>query len=274
MSATDKTYTYRCGEKVELTKSPDQFVVRTAPENLQDCCFSQAERVSPASYKLTTTAEELDNAMTKARETAVTHHAYYTADTGEEFLITDRIFVTFKDAPTAGQLDEFSGRYGLVKKESYSDKDFLFQLTEHTAMNPLKLVVQLMENDPLVANAENDLNHRLKAYQFQVPSDPHYIQWHLHHRLSDAAFDPRSSARCEDAWRLLDHFGSADVVVGVTDDGCKTDHPDFNSPGKFAGWGYFRGSRLVKREDIDADAAQMYKTGSNHETSCADANAK
>lgn len=142
MSATDKTYTYRCGEKVELTKSLDEFVVRAAPENLQDCCFSHAERVSPASYKLTATAEELDSAMAKARETAVTHHAYYTADTDEEFLITDRVFVTFKDAPAAEQLDDFTGRYGLVKKESYSDKDYLFQLTGHTGMNPLKLVVQ------------------------------------------------------------------------------------------------------------------------------------
>lgn len=270
MNVTDKTYTYRCGEKVELTKSPNEFVVRAAPESLQDCCFSHAERVSPASYKLTATAEELDNAMTNARETAVTHHAYYTADVGEEFLITDRVFVTFKDTPTAEQLDEFSGRYGLVKKESYSDKDFLFQLTEHTAMNPLRLVVQLMENEPLVANAENDLNHRLKAYQFQVPSDPSYIrQWHLHHRLSDPAFDPRSSARCEDAWRLLDHYGSTDVVVGVTDDGCKIDHPDFNSPGKFAGWGYFRGTRLIVHGDVDANSADMYQTGADHGTSCA-----
>ena len=68
---------------------------------------------------------------------------------------------------------------------------------------------------------------------------------------------------------MLNHFGRFDVVVGVTDDGCKLIHPDFDSPGKFAGWGYFRGTRLVVREDVDANPDEMYKTGSNHGTSCA-----
>lgn len=270
MSSDNRIYTYRCGEKVELTKSPDEFVVRTAPENLQDCCFKRAEQVSSASYKLTAEAGELESSMEKARKTAVAHHAYYTADTGEEFLITDRIFVTFKAALTAEQIDAFAGRYGLVQKESYSDRDYLFQLTEHTGMNPVKLVVQLMENDSLVENAENDLNQRMKSYQFQVPTDPSYLrQWHLHTRLNNPAFDSRSSSRCEDAWLILDHFGSFDVVVGVTDDGCKLNHPDFSSAGKFAGWGYFRGNRLIVREDIDANPDEMYKPGANHGTACA-----
>lgn len=270
MHSDNKTYTYRCGEKIALTKSADEFVVRTAPENLRGCRYTQAEQVSPASYKLTTQAAELDSAMSQARETAVTHHAYYADATGEEFLITDRVFVTFKAALTPEQIDLFAGRYGLIQKETYSERDYLFQLTEHTGMNPVKLVVQLMENEPLVESAENDLNHRLKTYQFQVPADPGYVrQWHLHDRFSNPAFDSRASARCEEAWRILNHFGSFDVVVGVTDDGCKINHPDFDSPGKFAGWGYFRGSRLVVRDDIDADAAQMYRTGANHGTSCA-----
>ncbi|MGR9052108.1 MAG: proprotein convertase P-domain-containing protein, partial [Gammaproteobacteria bacterium] len=124
--------------------------------------------------------------------------------------------------------------------------------------------------DDAVESAENDLNHRLTTYQYQTPNDPSYIkQWHLHNRLDDPAFDGRASARCEDAWRALDHFGSFDVVVGVTDDGCRIDHPDFNSQGKFAGWGYFRGSRLIVREDIDAVGSEMYKEGANHGTSCA-----
>ena len=264
------TYTYRNGEKLELTKSPDEFVVRTAPINLPTTRFSRAEQVSPASFKLTTNPADLDAAMAIARETAVAHHAYYTADTDEEFLITDRVFVTFKATPTTDELDVFSGRYGLVKKEAYGDKDFLFQLTEHTGMNPVRLVTELTEKDDSVERAENDLNHRANAYQFQPPVDPSYNrQWHLHNHFNHPAFDTRASARCEDAWRALDHFGSFDVVVGVTDDGCKVDHPDFNSPGKFAGWGYFRGSRLVVREDIDANPAQMYIAGANHGTSCA-----
>lgn len=92
---------------------------------------------------------------------------------------------------------------------------------------------------------------------------------HLHTRFSDRSFDPRSSSQCEDAWRILDNFGSGSVVVGVTDDGCKLDHADFDSPDKFAGWGYFRGRRQIKNIDIDADPKKMYTLGENHGTSCA-----
>ena len=49
----------------------------------------------------------------------------------------------------------------------------------------------------------------------------------------------------------------------------KLDHQDFNSAGKFAAWGYFRGERLVNNTDIDAQPGEMYKSGSNHGTSCA-----
>jgi subtilisin family serine protease len=158
----------------------------------------------------------------------------------------------------------------LVLKQRYGDRDYLFQLTDHTGMNPVKLVVKLTEEEPIVESAEHDLNRRASMFQFILPTDPSFArQWHLHRRLADPAFDTRSSCRAEDAWRLLDGFGSPDVVIGVTDDGCKLDHPDFNGPDKFAGWGYLRGERLVTNSDIDADPQEMYKSGSNHGTSCA-----
>jgi subtilisin-like proprotein convertase family protein/subtilisin family serine protease len=270
MNSINETYTYRGGEKLALKKSPNEFVVRATPEKLQQHGITEAEKISPSSSRVTTSEDQLDTVMDQTRNVATTHHAYYEAETGKEFLITDRILVTFRDTLPAEKVDEFAGRYGLIKKEIYSDRDYLFQLTTHTGMNPVKLVVELTENEPLVESAENDLNYRMQTYQFAVPTDPSYTrQWHLHSRLNDPAFDPRSSSRCEDAWRALDHFGSFDVVVGVTDDGCKLSHPDFDSPGKFAGWGYFRGTRLIVREDVDANPAEMYKTGSNHGTSCA-----
>jgi subtilisin-like proprotein convertase family protein len=137
-------------------------------------------------------------------------------------------------------------------------------------MNPVKLVVALTENDPLVAMAENDLNYRAKKRQLALPTDPAYArQWHLHGHFNHASVDPQANARCEGAWQLLESFGSRDVVVGVTDDGCKLDHPDFDSSGKFAGWGYFQGTRLVTRGEVDAQASAMYQQGANHGTSCA-----
>ena len=272
MAESQETYTYRAGQKVRLKKEPDQFVVRAAPEKVEeDLGISDAEQVSPASSRVTVRAPDLEVMMSQARHIAPTHHAYRTVETDEEFLITDRVFVTFRDPLPVEEIDAFIARYSLVLLEKYSDRDYLFQLTDHTGMNPVKLVVKLMEDEPLVELADHDLNYRVSTYQmFNLPSDPSYPQqWHLHTRLMDDQFDPRSSARCEEAWMLLESFGSPDVVVGVTDDGCKLDHPDFDSPGKFAGWGYFRGRSLITNIDIEANPAEMYKPGSNHGTSCA-----
>ena len=266
----DRTYTYRDGEQVELEKEPDQFVVRALPDDVAELGIDDAEQVSSGSSRVTVRRTDLEPSMRRARELAPTHHAYRIADTGEEFLITDRVFVTFAEPPAAEQLAEFAGRYGLVQLEEYSPREFLYQVTSHTGMNPVKLIVELTEREPLVERADHDLNLRASTYQSLPPTDPAYArQWHLHTRRVDPAIDPRSSSRCEEAWAILGHGGLPEVVVGVTDDGCKLDHQDFDSPDKFAGWGYFEGTRLVRRGDADADPAKMYQAGSNHGTSCA-----
>lgn len=269
MNKSAKTYTYRGGEKVALEKSPDQMVVRALPASLDDVAIASSEQVSSASTRINTRGADLDTLMERSRVVAPTHHAYYEADSGSEFLITDRIFVTFKEALSDQDVDAFAGRYALVKKATYSDRDYLFQLTNHTGMNPVKLVVKLTEDEPYIEAAEHDLNQRMNAEQFSVPTDPDYPrQWHLHTHLNNPDFDVRSSALCENCWRLMNGFGSNEVVVAVSDDGCKLDHHDFDSADKFASWGYLRGSRLVTPVDIDADPQQMYKAGSNHGTSC------
>lgn len=270
MPQDEKTYTYRGGRRLDLGKRRDQAVVRTAPERIRDPAVFRTERVSSGSVRITTHPSELEPVMERARELAPTHHAYYDLETGQEFLITDRVLVSFRGTPTPAEVDAFAARYGLVQREKYTDRDYLFQLTDHTGMNPVKLVVRLMEEEPMVELAEHDLNQRMHKYAFTPPADPAYArQWHLHTRFTDPEFDPRASTRCEEAWSLLGHFGSADVVVALTDDGCRLDHPDFDTPDKFAGWGYLRGTRLVTSEDFDADPDQMWMPGANHGTSCA-----
>jgi subtilisin-like proprotein convertase family protein/subtilisin family serine protease len=269
MSGTEKTYTYRAGERIELDKSPDQLVVRALPEGLDDAEILESEQVSSASTRLRTRAVELESVMNRNRGVAPTHHAYYESASGAEFLITDRVFVTFREPLADEQVDAFAGRYGLLKKAVYSDRDYLFQLTNHTGMNPVKLVVKLMEEEPQVELAEHDLNQRMSTYGVPVPTDPEYSrQWHLHSNFNDPDYDPRSCALCQDAWDLLDSYGNDDVVIAVSDDGCKLDHIDFDSAGKFADWGYLRGERLITSADIDADPDEMYKPGSNHGTAC------
>lgn len=264
------TYTYRGGRRIELDKSADEFVVRAAPEALDTLGATDLERVSPSSTRGHVAPGDLDATMSRSREIAPTHHAYTVAESGQDFLITDRVFVSFRQALDAQAVAAFAGRYGLLQCERYSDRDFLFQLTNDTGMNPVKLVVKLSEDEPLVEMAENDLNYLAEKQAVVLPTDTDYLrQWHLHGRMNHPQVDPRANARCEAAWQLLEGYGNHDIVVGVTDDGCRLDHPDFDSDGKFAHWGYFVGNRLVTRGEPDANPAGMYQAGANHGTSCA-----
>jgi subtilisin-like proprotein convertase family protein/subtilisin family serine protease len=276
MCAAKKTnpevYTYRGGEKIGLTKAANQFVVRVKPDRLTSLGFVGAQQVSSASSRVTVDPASLDATMAQLRQIAPTHHAYHLSQSDSEFLITDRVFITFKAGTSAEAIAVLAGKYGLMRREQYDDRAYLFQLTDHTGMNPVKLIVQLTEQEPQVESAENDINYNIQRHgvaSITLPIDPEYKrQWHLHRQFSDPLYDVRSSSRCEDAWKILDGFGSSDVVVGVTDDGCKLDHPDFNGVGKFAGWGYFAGGSLVTMNDIGANPAAMHEAGNNHGTAC------
>ena len=267
---SETLYTYRGGQRVPLKKQPNQFVVRALPGQIATLPGDAREQVSSASTRVVVSSDELDPVMDRARTIAPTHHAYARADTQEAFLITDRVFITFGEGTTEDDVDALAGKYGLLLLDRYSDRDYLFRLTDQTGMNPVKLVVKLTEDEPLVTRADHDLNVQARKYEVEVPDDPQYLlQWHLHQRLDNPEVDPRSSSRCEEAWQLLDSFGDSEVVVGITDDGCKLDHPDFDGEDKFAGWGYLRGTRLINDRDVDAEPAAMYKPGANHGTSCA-----
>jgi subtilisin-like proprotein convertase family protein/subtilisin family serine protease len=272
ISADPRLYTYRNGRKVYLTKQLDEFVVRAKPEDLAKIGITKdVEKVSSSSSRIKVKKEELDTIMNELRSEVTAHHAYKQEDSNTEFLITDRIIVTFKQPATNDQLNAFMAKYALILRRNYSDKEFLFQLTDQTGMNPIKLVVQINETETdLIESCEHDLNKRMQMNSLNLPADNKYAQqWHLHKKLIDSEFDPRSSSNCEGAWLLLNHFGSSDVVIGVTDDGCKIDHTDFNSQGKFASWGYMNGLDLVYRDAIGANPANMYEQGNDHGTCCA-----
>lgn len=272
-------YTYQNGEKLFLTKEPNQFIVRKNPEVMAANGFPDAEQVSPHSSRFEAQPSRFESEMARARALAPTHHAYRTAENDEEYLITDRVFLRFTRPLTDDELSEFLAQYALLLMERYDDREVLVRLTDQTGMNPIKLVVLLTEQQKdLVELAEHDLNYRMQTYALELPKDAAYErQWHLHGRAPVGTVDERASARCEEAWRLLDGFGDPNVVVGVTDDGCHLTHGDFNGddPKKFVGWGYFTSdpgtstSQLVTDISIGADPARMYQSGANHGTACA-----
>ncbi len=268
---TNKLYTYRNGKKVYLTKEPDQFVVRATPEFVERMGVADSmEMVSPHSTRVIVASDELSPIMDEMRNEAVTHHAYKQESNDAEFLITDRIMITFREAVSNDVLSAFMAKYALILMSQYSDREYLLQLTDQTGMNPLKLVVLINETESgLVESCEHDLNKRMTVSDINIPADTKYTQqWHLHARHTHASFDPRSSSNCEAAWQLLDHFGNSDVVIAVSDDGCKLDHTDFDSVNKFAQWGYFEGNSLIHRDSVSATPQKMYQSGADHGTCC------
>lgn len=270
-SADNNLYTYRNGKKVYLKKEPDQIVVRETPEAIERMGVrGTLQQVSPHSTKVRVTSDTLIPTLEEIRNETVAHHAYKRESNDEEFLITDRILITFRQPFNDDELGKFISKYDLIVLSKYSDREYLLQLTNQTGMNPLKLVVLINETESdLVENCEHDLNQRMTTSAISIPSDANYKQqWHLHSRFTDPAFDPRSSANCESAWQLLDHFGRSEVVIAVSDDGCKIDHRDFDSAGKFAQWAYMQGSNLIDRDSISADPQKMYQTGADHGTRC------
>lgn len=268
-ASANEVYTYRAGQRITLQKHAQRFVVRALPDALGALDARRTSQVSSRSTRVKVRAADLERKMAQCRAIAPTHHDYQRADSGAEFLITDRVMIRLKPGyDERGEIDRLAGKYALVVREHLGPREFLVQLTNDTGMNPVKLVVALTETEPVVEIAENDLNQRM-ARRLTLPTDTHYLRsWHLHVNFQHAEVDPTSSSRCEQAWLRLDSFGSHDVVIAISDDGCRLDHGDFNDD-KFAGWGYFRGTRLVKKADPDAEEASMHQAGSNHGTSCA-----
>jgi len=265
---SQKIYTYRGGKKVALTKSDKEIVVRDLPENLSAQDVEDMEQVSSKSTRLTLSKKILEAEMAKHRKSAPTHHAYYEVENKNEFLITDRVMITFLKGTKKASIDKIISKYALIKRAKFSNTDYLFQLTHHTDMNPVKLVVKLTEDEKIIEFAEHDLNQQIQTQQF-VPSDSDYLrQWHLHTYMNSPEFDHRASSNCEQAWNLLGGYGSRDVVIAVTDDGCRLDHSDFDSQDKFSAWGFFEGLNLISDRNPIAHPDFMYEHSSNHGTNC------
>ena len=269
MAKKSSVYTYRCGEKKKLKVRQDEFVIRRLPSELPDTFLADAQQMSSRSTKIRVKPSDLNSMMKQGRALAPTHHAYEDKDSGSDFLITDRVIVRFNESLSLEDIGALAGKYALEILYRYATHKYLLRLTEETGMDPVELVVKLHEKEKNVDHVEHDLNMRITT-RVNIPNDAAYDrQWHLHEQFRHREVDPRASARCEEAWHILEGFGDMDVVVAVTDDGCQLKHPDMDSFEKFAGWGYFEGINLRTYGDFGADENKMYQDGADHGTSCA-----
>ena len=96
------------------------------------------------------------------------------------------------------------------------------------AANPIG-VANAMMRSKAVAWAEPVFHHKLVARA--TPDDPYYeLQWHLHNTGRWQAGYPRGTPGADvsapEAWDIS--TGSADVIIGVIDDGIQMNHPDLS----------------------------------------------
>jgi subtilisin family serine protease len=186
---------------------------------------------------------------------------YRTADTRAEFLVTNRLFVRFRHTPGEQDLGGFARSFGLKHIQTYEAAEHFFEIIGESS--PLALVKKLTEDHAdQVELAEHDLIHRLRICVDYFP-----LQWHLHRRMVHPYLDRRAPARCEEAWDLLGNKGDPRVTIGITDNGCRMDHPDFDSQGKFAAWAFVEND--VLHTSPQAAQSKMYQSEVNHGTYCA-----
>jgi hypothetical protein len=60
MSNSQEVYSYRGGQKINLVKRRDQFIVRSLPNRLKDIGITDAEQVSSSSSRVTTRSLDLE----------------------------------------------------------------------------------------------------------------------------------------------------------------------------------------------------------------------
>lgn len=257
------TRTYRAGQPIELIKAEHAFVVRELPSTIQDRGLTPREQVSSASTVVQVAPSECDDLMDTVREYAVAHHLYYLSGTDQEILLTDRVLLRFADALDIANINSCLAEHHLVLLRTYQNGNLLCQLTDDTGCNPAKLVARLTEADNGITYADLDLNYRIHPSSV---SDPFFLrQWHLHDLYSHPELSTGAGSSAQAAWDLLGNLGDPSVVVGLTDDGCDLTHHDFDSAGKFAGWAYFKRSKLT----VGGARDRVYQPNQEHGTSVA-----
>jgi subtilisin family serine protease len=254
-------YTYQGGHAIPLSAGPASFISRADPRRLIEQEFDIMHATSPHSWRVATTPDRLEAEMARARSLGRVFHDYMLAETNTAFLITDRILVRFRDAGV--DVDAFAAKWRLEIVRRWSGRDFLFRT--HAGDDPVEIVLGMTERDSdLVEVVDHDRNVPLRLTS---PADA-ASQWYLHSSTSDPSIDGRALLHCDDAWRLLGSYGSPEIVIGVIDDGCDLEDPDFET-GKFTAWGAFVDGDLLTSEMFPDSGPILMRSATRHGTVCA-----
>ena len=267
MPSARETYTYQSGNRLDLTWDPSCFISRATQRKLHNAHFHPIELVSPHSWSVRTSSDQLDEDVRRARSLAPAYRAYAIAATGTKFLITDRIFVRFKYTVTNDEANQFAADTNLVLLTRLSPRDCLFRVPQE--YDVVDVVRRLTECKPIeVDSVDHDLNIQVHQQSHAVSTGTRVRQWHLLTRSRSSRISRLAPIDCVRAWQLRG-YGNRDVVIAVVDAGFELNDPNFSSD-KFAGFAVLRDGELVGSEQFRYRAQDVLNSPiTPHGTKCA-----
>ena len=262
----------RGGEEIALVKVSDRFTVcfnstsaslppsiplinhQTIPYRSSQENFLQIEEVIIA-------PKDLEEGMTLAREAetiAFASHVYQLQNNPETLVyLTNQLTIQFsvdlKEEIREAIAEQFN--LELLQTVAGIPNTFVYQLTQQTRENPIKIANRLI-GQPEILTAE--ANIILTQESFYRPSDSFYPQqWYLQHN-GGFGLEINSHIQAEQAWDIT--RGNRSVVVAIADDAIDINHPDFQGEGKI----------VAPKDFKDQDFLPLPEsTQESHGTACA-----
>lgn len=256
----------RGGEELAIEKVGDRFTVRpVAGRSLTALVQALGAEAYPVPsldlVVLQVRADQLEQAMAIARDSDAVEfasHVYQLHDSPETYVyLTDELTVQFADNTGLETIRAIVREAGLkaVQPVVGVPQTYVFQVTQQSGMNAIKLANRLMRRSDVLTAEPNVVIREQKLYR---PRDPEYArQWYLYN-TGGAQVDPTAHVSVEPAWDVT--RGIRSVVVAITDDGFDLNHPDFQGKGK-----------VVAPQDFkNQDALPLPEASQeNHGTACA-----
>ncbi len=233
------------GKSLRLEQHPTDFSMIGASPTLSELASRRSTDDSPAAEAtvapplamapLTTNLtrvrtageDERNQLMDEVRKETVAHHIYQVADTKEEIVIDDRIFLTLRNE-NPEQVEAIIEEFKLVP-EGRMGNAYVLRVTEATGQNPLKTANAIAQR-PEVASCTPQIMVPMQLFQHSL-ADTHRLfrrQWYLTaDLLTHTDLDPTAGINAPEAWQRT--LGSPDIVIAVIDDGFDLTHPAFTN---------------------------------------------
>jgi subtilisin family serine protease len=194
-------------------------------------------------------------------------NVYHSSDDMVAFIPTGTIYLEFRDDVPESAKTNLRARYSLTWVSTGRDGALTLRVAggEKDAVE----TCAALQLEPIVKIAEPDLATEGEVKGFALPDDAFFgRQWHLENSGTvegDAnGLKAGADARVVGAWRLMQGFGSPDVVIAIIDDGFDLTHPDLSDRIVHA-WDFKRNTSNVAPEpNLNSPT-----TGDWHGTACA-----